>query len=125
MPKEEHGKTPSHFEDSSELRLLRTQDAPSTSFPGSGSEEGAQRMYTQRNQGPKCHTCFDLDQRYIPQPDRDEETWSYREADRPWISSSDLQKDRSCASCRFLKSAFDTLLNSGDIINIPLGSEIV
>ncbi|KAF4610641.1 hypothetical protein D9613_007169 [Agrocybe pediades] len=122
MSKEEHRKTPSHFEDSSELR---TQDAPSTSFPRSGSEEEAQRMHTQRNQGPKCHTCFDLDQRYIPQPDRDEETWSYREADRPWISSSDLQKDRSCASCRFLKSAFDTLLNSGDIINIPLGSEIV
>ncbi|KAF9544537.1 HET-domain-containing protein [Agrocybe pediades] len=99
-------------------------DAPPINFRPSSDDE-APRMSSRHGKGAKCHVCFDLDQRYIPQPDRDEESCSYGQANRHWISSNDLKRDRSCASCRFLKSAFDTLLNSGEIISIPRGSEIV
>jgi len=77
-----------------------------------------------RKAGPKCGTCFDLDLRYIPQPHKDQDNCSYGQVSRHWIKTSDLEKDKSCGSCRFLKSAFDTLLNSGEVINVPPGYEI-
>ncbi|KAF8911151.1 hypothetical protein CPB84DRAFT_1088663 [Gymnopilus junonius] len=71
-----------------------------------------------------CQTCFDLDLRYIPQPHKDPDLCSYGQVARHWITSTDLAKDASCASCRFLKSAFDTLLHSGNVIHAPPGTEI-
>ncbi|PPQ68506.1 hypothetical protein CVT26_003445, partial [Gymnopilus dilepis] len=42
---------------------------------------------------------------------------------RHWIKSTDLAKDPGCASCRFLKAAFDALLASGEVIKVPDGIE--
>lgn len=72
----------------------------------------------------KCPTCFDLDLRYIPQPNKDPNFCSIGQVARHWISSTDLAKDKNCPSCRFLKSAFDTLINGGEAIDIAPGSEI-
>ncbi|KAF8962312.1 heterokaryon incompatibility protein-domain-containing protein [Flammula alnicola] len=79
-----------------------------------------------RGHRPKanCATCFDLDLRYIPQPHKDEDSCSMGQIARHWITYADLAKDPSCASCRFLKSAFDTLVNSGEVMDIPPGREI-
>ncbi|KAF8962343.1 hypothetical protein BDZ97DRAFT_1825726 [Flammula alnicola] len=73
---------------------------------------------------PACPTCFDLDLRYIPQRHKDRRIRSVSGVPRHWISAADLAKDLSCASCRFLKSAFDTLVNSGEVVDILPGREI-
>ncbi|KAH9474382.1 hypothetical protein JR316_0012840 [Psilocybe cubensis] len=72
----------------------------------------------------KCPTCFDLDLRYIPQPHKDPNFCSIGQAARQWISSTDLAKDSNCPSCRLLKSAFDTLVRDGELIDAPSDSEI-
>lgn len=75
--------------------------------------------------GANCNTCFDIDLRFVPQPHKDQNICSVGQVARHWIKSSDLGKNQtSCRSCRFLKSAFDILLNEGEVIDIPHGSEI-
>lgn len=72
----------------------------------------------------KCPICFDLDLRFIPQPHKDPNFCSYGQVARHWIPSADLAKDKNCASCRLLKSAFDTLINEGEVIDISPESEV-
>ncbi|KAF9469586.1 heterokaryon incompatibility protein-domain-containing protein [Collybia nuda] len=66
-----------------------------------------------------CSTCFDLDMRYIPQPHRDPDSSTYAQVARHWILSTNLAKDPTCKTCSFLKSAFDTLVNSADLVGTP------
>ncbi|KAF9461085.1 heterokaryon incompatibility protein-domain-containing protein, partial [Collybia nuda] len=71
-----------------------------------------------------CPTCFSLNMRRIPQPQNDMDNCTYGESSRHWITSEELAKDPSCKSCSFLKSAFDTLLNSGEVVEVPRGKPI-
>lgn len=66
-----------------------------------------------------CSTCFDLDMRYIPQPHKNPNASTYAGTTRHWIQSTSLAEDPACKSCSFLKSAFDTLVNSGDLVGTP------
>ncbi|KIJ31912.1 hypothetical protein M422DRAFT_266414 [Sphaerobolus stellatus SS14] len=70
-----------------------------------------------------CPTCFDLDLQYILQPQRDRNNLSVWGSPRHWIDSYNLGRNRSCKCCSFLKSAFDTLLISGKIMDLPPGKE--
>ncbi|KAF9475453.1 HET-domain-containing protein [Pholiota conissans] len=88
------------------------------------SEEEKSRPLRHRRPQTKCSTCFDLNLRYIPKPHNDPDVCSYGQVARHWILSTDLAKDPSCASCRFLKSAFDTLINSGGVTEIPPGKHV-
>lgn len=62
--------------------------------------------------------------RRIPQPQNDMDNCTFGEVSRHWITSADLAKDPSCQSCSFLKSAFDTLIKSEEVVEIPRGKSI-